>query len=175
VISYIISSIIAFDRLPEFDFFENLFTEPPEFWSDKEKILCDYQARLEGMIYDIIIAMLSSKKTREITPEILKPITQSIRNAVLVDKPWEFTSFYTLFWNKPKDYEELHIRLKLYQERIAAELLTAFTGYFTSMDFQNAQVYSRKKAGRVESFLKLQTAIHEMQENLKKGICKNAL
>ncbi len=48
-IASVLSSNLSLDNVKEWEEFERtkLFTDPPEFWTELEKTLCDYTMRIE--------------------------------------------------------------------------------------------------------------------------------
>jgi hypothetical protein len=42
----LITNVISLDKAQEFEGTEELFENMPEWWTDKEKNICDYQGRI---------------------------------------------------------------------------------------------------------------------------------
>jgi hypothetical protein len=43
---HLVSDVISLNNIQEFDGTVKLFENPPEWWTDEEKTICDYQGRI---------------------------------------------------------------------------------------------------------------------------------
>jgi hypothetical protein len=56
-LTYLISSVISLNSVQEFEDESKLFENPPDWWSDRERQICDYQARISNELCDGIKAI----------------------------------------------------------------------------------------------------------------------
>jgi hypothetical protein len=61
-VTRLISDVISLHNVEEFEEDDRLFENPPDCWSEEEKRICDYQARIKNEILAGIEKIFSRRK-----------------------------------------------------------------------------------------------------------------